>query len=320
MRKKIIPFSDHELLKHFIVLFSKPIGLNDIHQLTRNQYSHNSVLSMQNDWNLFVEFCIQRQVSPLPASVTAMRLFLQQQQPLRKYATIKRIVMTISVVHKFLSFKDVTAHQQIQLILKEMRLAPTAHSNQASALTIEQLNSLNTHWLNNNNPKEIRDLAIINLMFECALKRSELQSLNVSQVMMNNDKVQLQLADSHYQLSKNSATSIIYWLKLLGVESTGPLFRRIDKHGNIGHARLDVSSIYRLMRSASDALGLSSPLSSQSARVGAAKELRKQGHNLKSITQYGRWLSPAMPAQYIGNTHLSDNERLKFKRFKPWEQ
>jgi hypothetical protein len=57
----------------------------------------------------------------------------------------------------------------------------------------------------------------------------------------------------------------------------------------------------------------------QSARVGAAKELEKQGYNLRSIQEFGRWLSPAMPAQYLGKENTAELEKAKFKVIKPWE-
>jgi hypothetical protein len=75
------------------------------------------------------------------------------------------------------------------------------------------------------------------------------------------------------------------------------------------------------LRRASDLLNLSTEhrFTGQSARVGAAKELEKQGYNLKEIQAFGRWLSPAMPAQYLDKADIADHEKLRFKAIKPWE-
>ena len=73
------------------------------------------------------------------------------------------------------------------------------------------------------------------------------------------------------------------------------------------------------MRSASDALGLTKGFSGQSARVGGALQLAKQGMKTKDIQTFGRWSSPAMPYQYIGNRTKAEQEKLRYKSFKPWE-
>jgi len=59
--------------------------------------------------------------------------------------------------------------------------------------------------------------------------------------------------------------------------------------------------------------------SGQSARVGAVQELSEQGYKIKEIQEFGRWLSPAMPYQYVGNKGTAEQEKLKFFSFKPWE-
>ena len=84
---------------------------------------------------------------------------------------------------------------------------------------------------------------------------------------------------------------------------------------------LDDSSIYRILRRASDILGLADNhhFSGNSIRVGAAQELSKQGLKVREIQDFGRWLSPAMPAQYVGYTGTAESEKMKFKAIVPWQ-
>jgi hypothetical protein len=82
---------------------------------------------------------------------------------------------------------------------------------------------------------------------------------------------------------------------------------------------MDDSSIYRVLRNASELLSLSINFSGQSTRVGAAQHLSKAGANIKEIQDFGRWLSPAMPYQYIGSTQLAEDEQQTFVLIRPWE-
>jgi integrase len=319
MRKKIVPITDLDLKNQLILKFSTAIELSDFHQLTTTQYSHNSALSMVNDWNDFIAFCISKRVAALPTSSTALRLYIERQTQSKRYSTIKRNVISISLVHRFLGFSDPSRHQQVQLLMRSMRLSKESRPHSATALTHAHINQLEATW-NLEQLKALRDVAIIRTMFECALKRGQLCALTVGDVKNNGQDTlsySVTIDGEVYLLSESTSTIIHRWFELSGVVE-GPVFRSVDRHGNIGIEPLDVSSVYRVFRLASQSLGLQIHLSGQSPRAGAAKELSAQGKSLKEIQQFGRWLSPAMPAHYIGNQHIADNARLTFKSMKPW--
>ncbi|MDB1126288.1 tyrosine-type recombinase/integrase [Vibrio algarum] len=156
-------------------------------------------------------------------------------------------------------------------------------------------------------------------MFECVLKRSHLKNLLLKDVVNIDNQWCVNLEERTYKLSPNACSALSLWIQYLN-GSQGYLFRRIDKHNNIGMHQLDDSSIYRILRRASDLLGLANAhrFTGQSARVGATQELKKQGYNIKDIQDFGRWLSPAMPAQYLQMKTVADDEMTKFKVIKPW--
>lgn len=320
MKKKIPPIDDSKQQKASIHRFSKEIRTEDINQLTHNSYAKSSVLAMTSDWNLFVVFCETRHVSPLPASLTAIRLFLETEAQKRKFATLRRYSITIGVIHQLHALADPTAHRQIRLTLQSLRLNKHGDARQANAFTHKHLQKLDRIMNKEPVPKSHRDLAIYYIMFECALKRSELRDLQFSSITQHGDNVTISLEQTGYQLSQKATVAVRKWLAYLP-EHTGFVFRRIDRHSNIGSEPLNDSSIYRISRQASDLLGLSEAMrfTGQSARVGAAKELEKQGYNLRSIQEFGRWLSPAMPAQYLGKENTAELEKAKFKVIKPWE-
>lgn len=318
MRKKIRSIDDISEIKRYIGLFSKKVSIEDVNHLTDHQYSRNSLLAMTKDWNLFVEFCTQKNVSPIPAATTALRMFIEKESIERKYATIKRYLVTIGLFHRILTSSDPSAHSSVKIALSKIRLDKVGDAKATDAFEKKHLEQITKLLGHSDKARDIRNLAIYYIMYECLLKRSELRNLSIQQIVYNNDCIKVAIGDNLYTLSPNACEHLSRWINLRGLHGS-TLFTAIDKHGNMNNEPLDDSSIYRILRSASDKLGLDLKFSGQSLRVGAAKELAKQGNKVSDIQHYGRWLSAAMPYYYIGNKAQADTERMVFKRFKPWD-
>jgi len=319
MKKKLIYVSDQIILKQKVREFNHQIGLEQMDELTQYTYAHNSLLALTNDWNRFVAFCHAKSVSALPASITATRLFLESEAKNRKYSSIRRYNVTIGLIHRLLSLKDPTSNPQVKQSMMALRLNKKGDDVQAQSLTSQHLAELYKRYFNSPSPKEIRDLAIYHVMFECALKRSELKHLSYEQISKDHNQMTLSFGESKYLLSDNASQCLNRWLDLLQADN-GVVFRSIDRHGNIANDILNDSSIFRILRNAGPLIDMPElKFSGQSARIGAAQELSIQGYKAKEIQQFGRWLSPAMPYQYIGSKTSAEQEKLKFFTFKPWE-
>lgn len=288
--------------------------------LTQSYYKKNSILAFTKDWNLFVQYCQSKSVNALPASITAVRRFLEHEAKTRKYSTLKRYAITIGLVHHLLNQKDPTTNIQIRNLLRHLRLEKRGDAKQAECFTRQHLRKLYNQLNHSENSRDIRDLAVYHVMFECALKRSELKRLSFEHLSSTEQEMKyITITDGEYLLSDNAQQALRKWTQLV-TSHQGPVFRAIDRHGNIAQTELDDSSIFRILRRAGELLsqhGLS--FSGQSTRIGAVKELAQQGYKIKEIQQFGRWLSPAMPNQYLGNLHIAETEKLKFIRFKPLE-
>lgn len=314
MRKNIPPItnkSTHEALCNALLIEpSLPIFT----QLTDNQYSHNSLLAIRTDWIRFINFCQLKQVSALPTSVTTLRIFLESEAKTRKFASVRRYSVNIGLINTILSFPNPSSNAKVKHCLAQLRLQKHGDAKQANALTREHLFSLHDMLSSSDIIQDIRNLAIYFIMFECALKRSELKQLQFNDIDI--EKQTLHIAEHNYQLSETATKNIARWFSVSDIKDSYT-FRSIDRHGNISEQSLDDSSIYRIIRKASDLLQLSSQysFSGQSTRVGAVKELAQQGMNVKEIQHFGRWISPAMPSQYIGNTNTAEQEKMKFLNY-----
>ena len=319
MRKVIPELTDKHRIEHFITELNRQATRELIDELTDHQYSHNSLLALVKDWNLFLQFCQLKQVAALPASVTVVRLFVEFEAKRRKYATIRRYIVTIGLIHRILALKDPTSNPQVIHIMNFYRAEKKNDAKNTVAFEKIHLDKLNDRLKFSEYPIDIRNLAIYFVMFECALKRSELKSLTLNDLqVLNESTISILVGSQVYPLSLEAVQALKSWCALLpSINDSSPLFSAIDRHGNVSSAPLDDSSIYRIQRTASSLLGLDVWFSGQSSRVGKVKDLAKQGFKLKEIQNYGRWLSPAMPYQYLGEKGNAEAQMLVFKRFKP---
>lgn len=317
MRKNVRVITDEAIKKELTNTFSSAVSIDDINALTDGAYARNSLLAMRKDWNLFLDFCQSKQVSALPASATAVRLFLEKESQQRKLATLKRYTVTISLIHRVLDCSDPTSSITVRNVLSQLRISKKNDAKSTTAFTRTHLDLLSDKLWDSTQLTNIRNLAIYFLMFECMLKRSELKNLSYQSLVENNGVISVCLGQNLYPLSAQASRCLNKWLLYRG-NHDGTLFSAIDKHGNLNSQPLDDSSIYRILRAASDKLGLDLMFSGQSLRVGAVAEMAEKGVKVKDIQHFGRWQSAAMPYQYIGNRTQAAAERLAFKSFKPW--
>lgn len=318
MKKNLPEITDSEELTCWLIKFNSGITLQDLDELTYHQYARNSLMAMTKDWNLFSEFCRSKRVKSLPSSTTAVRLFLEKEARIRKYATLKRYTVTISVIHRILVQKDPTSSSVVKSALSGLRLTKHGDATQAAAFNAKHMGALDNALSRSKSIRDLRNLALCYVMFECALKRNEVRNLNLEQFSDTEMGMTLSIGDKTYRLSAPARDSMTKWFTALPY-STGPAFRAIDRHGNISLSLMDDSSLYRVVRSVSDIIGVSIQFSGQSMRVGAAKELAKRGLKVKEIQEFGRWLSPAMPYQYTGNKAAAEAEKMAYLSFKPLE-
>ncbi|KXF83234.1 tyrosine-type recombinase/integrase [Enterovibrio coralii] len=314
--KKIEPILDPNEIKDSIALFKQGnVDLDAWSTLTNNLYSRNSLLSFQNDWITFVNYCREVNVSPLPAAVTAVRRFVEHAAKTRKAASIKRYVITISLMHRVHSLPDSTRHREVRYTLNRLYQEKSDDAGQANAFMLSHLQALTAKLESSEKLKDIRDVLIWTLCFEGMLKRSELAALPYDAPRETDEGFVLAVDDQLIALSDDAKAQVEKWMTASGIFD-GPLLRGINKHGHLSDAPMDHSSIYRVFRRAATELGLEGSLtfSGQSPRVGASQELAEAGKTIKEIQHQGRWKSPAMPAQYVGNKTASSEAMAKFKR------
>ncbi|EGU47033.1 hypothetical protein VII00023_02119 [Vibrio ichthyoenteri ATCC 700023] len=316
MQKTIPRVTEPQKLKLLVARFSQCVSFEEVNDITAGVYASSSLLAMTKDWNLFVEFCQSKLVTPLPASTTATRQYIEKVAREKKYATVKRYTVTIALLHRLLSLPDPTQNQNVQQTLASIRIDKKGDAQQTPAFGAQQLTQLTEILSRSSSIKDWRNLAIYHVMYQSLMKRKDLRDLEFEQLHQTDERISISIGDSHYQLNDESTVIMRRWLNMRGSQGRF-VFTSIDRHENIGIEPLNDSSIFRILRAASEMLNLDVLFSGQSLRVGAVEALAQQGMKPKDIQYVGRWLSPAMPYQYLGNKAQSELEKMQFISIKP---
>ncbi len=154
--------------------------------------------------------------------------------------------------------------------------------------------------------KGIRDYAILRLLWDNALRRNEICSLDVGDFdksgrlsILGKGKIQ----KSQIDLSPATTTAISQWLTVKdNYRSSDPLFTSLDRRSK-GH-RLDGSTIYRLVREFSEAAGIDKIVSPHRIRHSAITAyLDASDGNIRAAQGLSRHTNLNTLTRYDDNRH-----------------
>lgn len=191
---------------------------------------------------------------------------------------------------------------------------------QAQGLTLDDLQAIAAQ-MNETDPRDIRDRALLWLAYETMARRSELVALQVDDLATEPDSsgrllIERAKADQEGQgevlfVSAETVAAVQRWLKLAG-HKEGALFRsipRIPKAAD-GLPRIDGryfraltdGDIARIFKRRARAAGIDATLiSGHSMRVGATQDLLAGNFSAAAVMKQGRWKSERMVMRYGEN-------------------
>jgi len=172
-------------------------------------------------------------------------------------------------------------------------------------------------------PLGLRDRALLLVGFAAALRRSKLVGLDVEDLGFEQAGMVLTLRRSKTdQEGQGQTVAIPYgrhdstcpvlavkvWLDASGI-TAGPVFRAVDRHGNIAAARLSDRAVANIVKRAAAAAGLDpADYAGHSLRSGMATAAARAGASERAIMDQTRHRSVAMVRRYIRRGQLfADN-------------
>lgn len=266
----------------------------------------------QGDWADFTAWCAAAGLASLPAAPETVGLYLTDRAATFKVSTIQRRLAAISQAHQLARLDTPTRSSIVRLVMAGIRRTKgTAQTAKAPAVTDTlkaMLATLPTSLLGT------RDRALLLVGFAGAFRRSELISLDREDVRVTREGLILFLARSKtdqegagrsigvpygQELETCPVRSLQKWWKA-GAITSGPIFRPINRHGQIGASRLSDKAVALIVKRCAEAAGLDPALyAGHSLRAGFATSAAAAGVEERAIMKQTGHKSVTVARRYI---------------------
>jgi site-specific recombinase XerD len=279
-------------------------------------YAPSTIRAYKTNFEQFIHFCEDVVVNPLPAEPQDVARYISKLTGSGlKSSSIRICIAAISSIHRLNLLDDPTQHPTVKIELRRMHRTLGRYSQQAFGITAPILEKMLCATANN--IRGLRDRALLLLAYDSMCRRSELVSLRITDIQIDElenctqMKVRLRKskADQELQgrwifLTQRSANALSLWLSQAKLKD-GFLFRGINKAIDITQ-ELKSSQINRIFkRLAKDAnlpKEIIDHISGHSMRVGAAQDLLRSGASMPMIMNKGRWSKTDTVMRYLENT------------------
>ena len=163
--------------------------------------------------------------------------------------------------------------------------------------------------------KDIRDTAILHLLFDLALRRSEVAKLNLSDVDLGAGTLTIlgkgRREPEKVQLPEETSQALMRWMEKRGTEE-GPLFRNYDRAGKVSRddGRLTSDGIYKVVLAVAGRVGIKTrPHGLRHSAITSALEITNG--NLAAVRDFSRHRSYEVLRHYDDNRQSRGAEVAK---------
>jgi len=274
----------------------------------------NTRRAYARDWDRFTSWCAENGASDLPAEAEVLAAYAQAlAEAGKKIPTIERALAAISVAHRLAGHEpSPTTHKAVRKVVNAQRRLRKTRQRQVSPLVVDHLLRLVDELPDGTGG--LRDRAILLLGFAGAFRRSELVSLDVEDIEEVPEGIRILLRVSKtdqegrgHQVAipfgENPTTcpvkALRAWLEAAGIRS-GPVFRKVDRHGRVGGKRLSPQSVALIVKRATRLAGydpgnfaghsLRSGLATAAAAAGKSERVIMKQTRHRSVTQVRKYI------------------------------
>lgn len=221
-------------------------------------------------WRVFDAWCAARGVGSLPASPDALVAYVGHLAGEgAAVATVNKHMAAIAAAHKAADHDaNPTRAARVLTVLAGLRRDRGVAQRSKDALTRDLLRQCLVHVPDT--LKGRRDRAMLLVLYSGALRRSEFVGIDVEHVtfkgpdaivLLPKSKTDQEGAGRVVPIAGSSkpdtcpVASMRAWLEASGIES-GPMFRRVTRHGAVGPARLSAHAVALTVKAYAGAAGL----------------------------------------------------------------
>jgi len=305
--------------------------LKYLHEETLNNLksskANNTLRAYKSDFNDFGGFCIKHGFDSLPSEPKIVSLYLTYLSKNSKISTLRRRLVSISMVHKLKGHYLDTKHPIIIENLMGIRRLKGSIQIGKKPLLINHLKSI-INVINEQKIDEIkkaRDKTIVLVGFGGGFRRTELISIDYEDLEFVPEGVKIVIKRSKTdQFGEGMLKGLPYftnelycpvmnlkkWLELSNIK-TGPIFRRFAKGLSLTNNRLTDQSVVLLIKNYLNLAGIeSSNYSGHSLRSGFATVAAESGADERSIMSMTGHKTTQMVRRYIREANIFKNNAL----------
>ncbi|AXA90820.1 site-specific integrase [Massilia sp. YMA4] len=261
----------------------------------------------------------------LPASPDRVARYVAEYGSVLSISTLRQRLAALAAWHQEHGFADPTKSPVVRKVLRGVQAVHPAEQRRAAPLQIEQLAQVDSHLADaidraratGNRPamlRHLRDRALLLLGFWRGFRGDELSRLRVEHIRVApGERMECYLprtkTDRHLtgqtfrtpQLTRMCpVNAYLDWVGAADLQD-GPVFRRVDRWGNLGDDALNVDSLLPLLRRvlATNGVLAAELYSTHSLRRGFASWATANGWDLKTLMEHVGWKSAQSAMRYI---------------------
>ena len=305
--------------------------LKKLHEDTLNNLklskANNTLRAYKSDFKDFGAFCVKHGLNSMPTEPKIVSLYLTHLSKNSKISTLRRRLVSISMVHKLKGHYLDTKHPIIvENLMGIRRLKGSIQKGKKPILInhlkliIDVINDQKTDVI-----KKLRDKSIILVGFGGGFRRSELISVDYEDLEFVQEGVKINIRKSKTdQFGEGMIKGLPYfsneiycpvtnlkkWLEISKINS-GPIFRRFSKGLSLANKRLTDQSVVLLIKEYLNLAGIDNKnFSGHSLRSGFATVAAESGADERSIMAMTGHKTTEMVRRYIKEANLFKNNAL----------
>jgi len=280
--------------------------------------AQNTLRAYKSDFQDFVGFCNINNLTSLPAEAKTVSLYITHLSKNFKTSTLKRRLVSISVIHKAKGFYIDIKHPLIVENFYGIKRIKGSYQKSKKPILLEDLKKILNliGSLNQNVTKQLRDKTILLLGFSGGFRRSELVDLTLKDIEFVKEGVKIFIKKSKSDQSGEGMTKAIPYFK----NKTFCPVNLLNEWINVNNIKSENEKIFNLsdkmvsllLKKYLKILGYDpQAYSGHSLRSGFATTAADKGVDERSIMDVTGHKTVQMVRRYIKETNLFKNNPLK---------
>ena len=302
-----------------------------LHEATLNNLksskANNTLRAYKSDFKDFGAFCVKHGLNSLPTEPKIVSLYLTHLSKNSKISTLRRRLVSISMVHKLKGHYLDTKHPIIVENLMGIKRVKGSIQKGKKPILISHLKTIINviDQQKTEEVKKLRDKSIILVGFGGGFRRTELISIDYEDLDFVSEGVKINIKRSKTdQFGEGMIKGLPYfnnkiycpvinlkkWLEISKIKS-GPIFRRFAKGSALTEKRLTDQSVVLLIKEYLNLAGIENKnFAGHSLRSGFATVAAESGADERSIMAMTGHKTTQMVRRYIREANIFKNNAL----------